>query len=118
MPHVVIAGKYNFIDIYTTFEKKMNKIESNTIIKYEDSFINKDKNLILIKTIVIENQQAQSIYIVVMKKEQQITIRLDPLTDPKKTIAIKRSLTVIAKELLNKNKDLKVTKTNLSEFID
>ena len=62
----------------------MNKKESSTVIKYEDSFINKDKNLILIKTIVIENQQAQSFYIIVMKKEQQITIRLDPLTDPKK----------------------------------
>ena len=96
----------------------MNKIESSTIIKYEDSFINKDKNLILIKTIIIENQQSQSFYIAVMKKEQQITIRLDPLTDPKKTITVKKSLALIAKELLNKNKDLKVTKTNLSEFID
>ncbi len=117
MPHIVISGKYDFIDIYTTFEKKMNKIESSTIIKYEDSFINKDKNLILIKTVVIENQQAQSFYIIVMKKEQQITIRLDPLTDPKKTNTVKRSLGLIAKELLIKNKDLKVTKTNLSEFI-
>ena len=118
MPHVVISGKHDFIDIYTAFEKKMNKIESSTIIKYEDSFINKDKNLILIKTIIIENQQSQSFYIAVMKKEQQITIRLDPLTDPKKTITVKKSLALIAKELLNKNKDLKVTKTNLSEFID
>lgn len=118
MPHVVISGRYDLIDIYKAFEKKMNKIESSTIIKYQDSFINKDKNLILIKTIVIENQQVQSFYIVVMKKEQQITIRLDPLTDPKKTIAVKRSLALIAKELLNKNQDLKVTKTNLSEFID
>ena len=117
MPHVVISGKYDFMDIYTGFEKKMNKIKSSTIIKYEDSFINKDKNLILIKTIVIEDQQAQSFYIIIMKKEQQITIRLDPLTDPKKTTAVKRSLGFIAKELLNKNKDLKVTKTNLSEFI-
>lgn len=117
MPHVVISGKYDFMDIYTGFEKKMNKIESSTIIKYEDSFINKDKNLILIKTIVIEDQQAQSFYIIIMKKEQQITIRLDPLTDPKKTTAVKRSLGLIAKELLNKNKNLKVTKTNLSEFI-
>ncbi len=117
MPHIVISGKYDFIDIYTAFEKKMNKKESSTIIKYEDSFINKDKNLILIKTIVIENQQAQSFYIIVMKKEQQITIRLNPLTDPKKTNAVKESLGLIAKELLIKNKDLKVTKTNLSEFI-
>lgn len=79
MPHVVLSGKYDFTRIYIQFKKKINKIEGSTIIKYDDSFINDDKNLILIKTIVIENQQAQSFYIVVMKKEQQITIRLDLL---------------------------------------
>jgi hypothetical protein len=70
----------------------------------------------LIKTIVIENQQAQSFYIMVMQKEQQLTIRLDPLSDPKKTNTVKK-LRVIAQEFLNKNKDLKVTKRNLNEFI-
>ena len=52
-----------------------------------------------------------------MQKEQQLTIRLDPLTDPTKTNAIKKSLGMLAKELLNDNKDLKVTKTNLNDFI-
>jgi len=117
MPHVVLSGKYDFTSIYIEFKKKINKIEGSTIIKYDDSFLNNDKNLILIKTIVIENQQAQSFYIMIMQKEQQLTIRLDPFTDPKKTNAVKKSLGLIAKELLNKNKDLKVTKTNLNEFI-
>ena len=117
MPHVVLSGKYDFTRIYIQFKKKINKIEDSTIIKYDDSFINNDKNLILIKTIVIENQQAQSFYIMVMQKEQQLTIRLDPLSDPKKTNAVKKSLGLIAQELLDKNKDLKVTKTNLNEFI-
>ena len=53
----------------------------------------------------------------VMQKEQQLTIRLDPLSDPKTTNAVKKSLGLIAQELLDKNKDLKVIKTNLSEFI-
>jgi hypothetical protein len=53
----------------------------------------------------------------VMQKEQQLAIRLDPLTDPKKTNAVKKFSSVIAQELLNKNKDLKVTKRNLNEFI-
>ena len=52
-----------------------------------------------------------------MQKEQQLTIRLDPLSDPKKTNAVKKSLGLIAQEFLNINKDLKVTKRNLNEFI-
>lgn len=117
MPHVVLTGKNDFQRIYMDFQKKVHKIESKTIIKYEDSFINKDKNLILIKTIVIENQKVQSFYIMVMQKEQQLTIRLDPLTDPAKTSTVKKSLGMIAQELLKNNYNLKVTKTNLNEFI-
>jgi hypothetical protein len=117
MPHVVLSGKYDFTRICIQFKKKINKIENNTIIKYDDSFINSDNNLILIKTIVIENQKSQSFYILVMQKEQQLTIRLDPLTDPKKTNTVKKSLGLIAQDLLNNNKGLKVTKTNLNDFI-
>jgi hypothetical protein len=117
MPHVVLSGKYDITRICIQFKKKINKIENNTIIKYDDSFINSDNNLILIKTIVIENQKSQSFYIMVMQKEQQLTIRLDPLTDPKKTNTVKKSLGLIAQDLLNNNKGLKVTKTNLNDFI-
>jgi hypothetical protein len=117
MPHVVLSGKYDFTRFYMHFKKKIHKIESSTIIKYDDLFINNDNNLVLIKTIVIENQQSQSFYIMVMKKEPQLTIRLDPMTDPKKTNAVKKSLGLIAQELLDHNKDLEVTKTNLNEFI-
>lgn len=117
MPHVVLLGKSDFTRIHIQFKKKIHKIENSTIIKYDDSFINSDNNLILIKTIVIENQQSQSFYIMIMQKEQQLTIRLDPLTDPTKTNTVKKSLSLIARELLNNNNDLKVTKTNLNEFI-
>ena len=117
MPHVVLTGKYDFQRIYTQFQKKIHKIDSTIIIKYEESFINNDKNLILIKTIVIENQKVQSFYIMTMQKDQQLTIRLDPLTDPTKTNSVKKSLGMMAQELLNNNSNLKVTKTNLNEFI-
>jgi hypothetical protein len=42
MPHVVLSGKYDFIRICIQFKKKINKIENNTIIKYDDSFINSE----------------------------------------------------------------------------
>lgn len=46
-------------------------------------------------------------------KSSYSTQQARSITDPKKTTDVKRSLASIAKKLLNKNKDLKVTKTNL-----
>jgi hypothetical protein len=42
MPYVVLSEKYEFTRIYIQFKKKINKIENNTIIKYDDSFINSE----------------------------------------------------------------------------
>jgi len=39
MPHVVLSGKYDFTRIYIEFKKKINKIKSSTIIKYEIHFL-------------------------------------------------------------------------------
>ena len=42
MPYVVLSEKYEFTRIYIQFKKKINKIENNTIIKYDGSFINSE----------------------------------------------------------------------------
>ncbi len=92
----------------------------NYIIKFEDSFLNQSKDLILIKTIVIENNNNQKYYIQLMKKENQITVRLDPITDPfNKTFGVKTSLAKVAKMIfsIHKDFDLSITKTNLEDFI-
>jgi hypothetical protein len=59
---------------------KMVERKDNYIIKFEDSFLNQSKDLILIKTKVIENNINQKYYIQLMKKENQITVRLDPIS--------------------------------------
>ena len=61
------------IFFYNNFKKKVliikKKDQTNTIIRFE-IFLNQLKNIILIKTIVIENtNQPQTYYIMKMKKE-------------------------------------------------
>jgi hypothetical protein len=98
MPHIIIEGrKINFELIYSYFIKTVER-NDNYIIKFEDSFLNQSKDLILIKTIVIENNNNQKYYIQLMKKENKITVRLDPITDPfNKTFGVKTSLAKVAK---------------------
>jgi len=92
MPHIIIEGRrINFESIYINFDKMVER-KDNYIIKFEDVFLNQSKDLILIKTTVIENNINQKYYIQLMKKENQITLRLDPITDPlNKNNSVKRS---------------------------
>jgi len=109
LPHIVLTNVSDLEIFYNDFKKdvliiKNEKDQTNTIIRFEEIFINQLKNLILIKTVVIENtNQPQTYYIMITKKSNnQITIRLDPLTDPKnKTDAVKISLAKISKQYKN-----------------
>ena len=124
MPHIVLTNLSDFKSLYNNFKKevliiKNEKDQTNTIIRFEEIFSNQLKNIILIKTIVIENtNQPQTYYIMVMKKNNQITIRLDPLTDPKnKTDAVKISLANIAKQYKKIDPAISIGKTNLEQYL-
>ena len=119
MPHVIIEGrKINFESIYLNLNKMVER-KDNHIIKFEDVFLNQSKDLILIKTTVIENNINQKYFIQLMKKENQITLRLDPITDPlDKNSSVKKSIANVARIIISNHKDpLSITKTNLQDFL-
>ncbi len=120
MPHIIIEGKkIDFELIYINFNKIIER-KDNYIIKFEDVFINQSKDLILIKTTVIVNNINQKYYIQLMKKENQITVRLDPITDPlDKNNSVKKSIANAARIIFSNHKDsdLSITKTNLQDFL-
>ncbi|HEX2487640.1 MAG TPA: hypothetical protein VHJ57_03560 [Nitrososphaeraceae archaeon] len=127
MPHIVLTNVSDFESFYHNFKKEVLIIKNeekdqttSTIIRFEDILLNQLKNLLLIKTIVIENgNQSQTYYIMVMKKNiDQITIRLDPLTDPKnKTDAVKISLANIAKQYKKIDPEISIGRTNLEQYL-
>ncbi len=127
MPHIVLTNVSDFESFYHNFKKEVLIIKNeekdqttSTIIRFEDILLNQLKNLLLIKTIVIENgNQSQTYYIMVMKKNNdQITIRLDPLTDPiNKTDAVKTSLANIAKQYKKIDPEISIGRTNLEQYL-
>lgn len=124
MPHIVLTNVSDFKSFYNNFKKevliiKNAKDQTNTIIRFEEIFLNQLENIILIKTIVIEsNNQPQTYYIMTMKKNNQVTIRLDPLTDPQnKTDAVKTSLANIAKQYKKIDPAISIGKTNLEQYL-
>jgi len=125
LPHIVLTNVSDLEIFYNDFKKdvliiKNEKDQTNTIIRFEEIFINQLRNIILIKTVVIENtNQPQTYYIMITKKSNnQITIRLDPLTDPKnKTDAVKISLAKISKQYKKLDPAISIGKTNLEQYL-
>ena len=121
MPHIVLSGSILLSNAFEHMYKILFKDQkSNIIVRIETYFINQPGDIILAKAVAVD-QKPQSFYIMVMNREDKITIRLDPTTDPeKKTDGVKIALALMAKRIqeIEKAHNLYVSKTNIQEFID
>ena len=120
MPHIVLSGRILLSNAFEHMYKILFKDrKSNIIVRIETYFINQPGDIILAKAVAVD-QKPQSFYIMVMNREDKITIRLDPTTDPEKTDGVKIALALMAKRIreIEKAHNLYVSKTNIQEFID
>ena len=120
MPHIVLSGSILLSNAFEHMYKILFKDQkSNIIVRIETYFINQPGDIILAKAVAVD-QKPQSFYIMVMNREDKVTIRLDPTTDPEKTDGVKIVLALMAKRIqeIEKAHNLYVSKTNIQEFID
>ena len=120
MPHIVLSGSILLSNAFEHMYKILFKDQkSNIIVRIETYFINQPGNIILAKAVAVD-QKPQSFYIMVMNREDKVTIRLDPTTDPEKTDGVKIALALMVKRIqeIEKAHNLYVSKTNIQEFID
>ena len=119
MPHVVISGDAPGIDLSQDLVPLCYKDDAfriNTV----NIYIERQGNQALISTVVIEEGHPQSFYILVTKSntENYLTVRLDPSTDPIKTRGVKRSIAVVAEDLIGRNPNLTIKRHNIQDYLD
>jgi hypothetical protein len=120
LPHIVLSGSILLRNAFEHMHKILFKDpKSNTIVHIENYFINQSGDIVLAKAVAVD-QKPQSFYIMVMNREDNTTIRLDPTTDPEKTHGVKIALALMARRIqeIEKTHNLYVSKTNIQEFID
>ncbi len=112
MPHVVFDKKIDLLD----FSKKFTPIfqKEPFLVKVQTIFVDKDNLTALLPAVVISDLH-QKYFIEISTGKSKTTIRLYPSTDPKKTDAVKESLILVAKQILNNYNDFKITQTNLPQ---
>ena len=114
MPHVVFDKEIDLESFSQDFKETM--IKEPFLIKLLDVYTDREKRTALVPTVVIDKLHQQFL-IEISTRKNKTTIRLFPGTDPEKTDGVKMSLGLTAKIIQEMNPNLKITKTNIDEFL-
>lgn len=116
MPHIVLDNIDSTKDAYEALTPFSQKIDGG-ILKVTDKYINGAENSVLIESLAIENGENQNFFIQLSQKKTSLTVRLLPLTDPRKTDGVKKIMATIAKQIKDTNSGISYGKNNLEDFL-
>jgi len=116
MPHVVIE---NAPDLATVFQGLLPFAErkDEQILRVADLYLNRSGRTALLECVVIDKGVAVSFFALLAQRDNQITVRLYPLTDPEKTDGVKRLLALIAVRVRDLVPGSRFGKTNLQDYL-
>lgn len=119
MPHVVLTGDAAGVDLNRILFPLLEE-SKDWRIKIDEIYVERKGKKALLSTVVVEESHPQSFYILVAKDDSgnQVTIRLDPSTDPIKTRGVKRSVAVVAESLLDDDGCISVIRHNIKGYLD
>ena len=114
MPHIVFNGRVDLDKIYLDFKPIFTK--KHSLIKIKDAYLNGAKNNLLLSSLVIDDFH-QEFFIEILSNDEKTTIRLYPLTDPKKTDSVRNALVLVARIIQKNYPDIPIGKTNLQDYL-
>lgn len=118
MLHVVLTGKINSEVIFNQLENLFLKLP-NGILNTTNKYLDFNKQAILVESLAIEQGKKTGFLTMLNKRDDGMVIRIYPgFDDFEKTDGVKKILTELAKQLLNKVQDITIGKTNLQEFLE
>jgi len=117
MPHVVLLGNVAVEDIFRELKPIFIRNEK-MILKTLESYLERDKNSILIDSLAIEGEKKTIFLAMISGREDGVVVRLFPKIEVDKTDGVKKILSELAKQLIAKFSELKVGETNLQDFLN
>jgi len=116
MPHIVLDGAVDGERFFETFQPTQERAEGE-ILKTQDIYISRDKKILLVEAIAIEDGPPQRFFIQMSVKDNRTTVRIYPGTDPVKTLGVKKLLAIVAKLMRDQHPEVNYGSTNLKEFL-
>jgi hypothetical protein len=116
MPHVVIHGPLTLEDIWLAYTH-VDVTQKDIRFKTEGCYLEQDKKELLVRCLVVERGFAKKFFVRLHQRPDEITIKLEPLTDPEKTDGVRRLLGMFAERILTAEPEARVTQTNIQAFL-
>jgi hypothetical protein len=98
VPHVVLEGRITMDDAARAFEPFVAR-EGGRVIKAERFYREREDRAALIEMVVVEAGHTQKFFIQLSPRGDGLTVRLEPLTDPEKSAAVKAAIAQVAHRL-------------------
>lgn len=114
MPHIVLNKQVNLLEFSKSFTPHFQK---SPLIRISSIFLENNRFSALLPVVVIDELH-QDFFIQISTNSEKTTIRLLPLTDPKKTNSVKRSLSLVYLQMKKFDSSLTITKSNLWEHVE
>jgi hypothetical protein len=116
MPHIEVKGAARLEQLADGFEP-LKWREGETIVKATSIYLDARERVALVETLVIEPRVHRKFYVRLVEKTDGLRVRLDPLTDPEKTDAVKRALALVADWVRRQSPAGRYGATNLAGFL-
>jgi hypothetical protein len=116
MPHVVIEGPVSIEDIWMAYAP-IQRTEGDWVFKTEDCYLSNDKTELLVRCMVVESGYARKFFVRLYQRDKSLTLKLEPLTDPEKTDAVRRLLGIMTEGILIACPEARVLRSTISPFL-
>jgi hypothetical protein len=116
MPHVVLLGNVEIEDIFRELKPVFIR-NKKMILKTLESYLERDKNSILIDSLAIEEDKKTVFLAMISGREDGVVVRLFPKIEVDKTEGVKKMLSELAKQLIAMFPELKIGETNLANYL-
>ncbi|WP_299290701.1 hypothetical protein [Nitrosopumilus sp.] len=114
MPHVTLDSRIDLRELSKNFAPIFQK---SPLIKISDIYVDKKGFSALLPTVVIDDKH-QEFFIQISTTEEKTTIRLCVQTETIKTDAVKLSLVLLYKQVIEIFPSLNILHSNLFDFIE
>ncbi len=117
MPHIVVEQVGSLEAVFAAFDPFI-VTDDNLTLKISDVFLNRPGTIMLLDAVVVDKPRSQTFFVQLSRKDQAVTVRLLPATDPEeKTPAVRRLMTQVAHRIRQIVPESRYGKTNLQEFL-
>ncbi|MCH9658841.1 hypothetical protein K0U27_09180 [archaeon] len=114
MPHIVLNHQVDLLDFSKSFSAFFQK---SPMIRISNIYVEGNGLSALLPAVIIDELH-QEFFIQISTSSKKTTIRLLPLTDPKKTDSVKKSLFLVYLQMKKFDSGLVVTKSNLWRYLE